>query len=607
MLEKNVRNCRNSPRRVRAGGYEVNIGEHATKKFLLGKDVNNALKNLTNPSTVHITAGKVETSQAAMLEKEWNSSPSPEVELGRYTTTGDTVVIHSIKDRPHAKRLHVLEFESQRHKETRLLLSETGWKCKACPYGSTELPYEASKKVRPRDVKMHNSSILLVSPPTCALEALSDDCLYELAAYLPSESIISFSEAYPRIRYIVASSHELLRRELTCFFLRTSLQESVLGIGVALNPATRFLTSDFDWLSEEAFTKHEVRMSIRKNDFQHFLPLAFNRNHFRKAKSFIWRSLVEIDRALRQGGSRRSGRSGQRGAFKTIAPLTSQYESIRVIYQMMNNVVVSLMKSCDDVLDHSAHSNGNLLRASEKAVYAYCHLFHLAICLSGTNPAIFCDLERKVKIFVKDTKNRTKEKVPDIGELIVMITLLLALAPSKGLKVTWERMNGPVLEEVVIRNVRWILKDVPELAVMEKGRSDYRLAVTFLHAKTSLRLVMFQIAFLNLFVSTYSSNLSYLDDNYGFPHKEVPEKMVEKIKEIYSINCWSAFFSAVRFVNGTGFGAEIFSDLLRDAVRKSAERGYHTPPSINPQVLRERRTRLEDEWTRNQQQKKINV
>ncbi|KIK57270.1 hypothetical protein GYMLUDRAFT_263319 [Collybiopsis luxurians FD-317 M1] len=539
-------------------GYMEHIGDHVHRKFVLEKDLQVTVEDiqvgasypLSRYGATHLPQ---ESKGQGSLARAWDADQSPELEIRRYQgATG--IILHKTKSMaPHPERVHVLESESRRHRRTRQLLQRTAWKCKACPYGTRKLPYDRNEI---QDERLEEAFVVLASPPTCTLEILSDDCLYVIATHLPSESIITFSEAYPRFRNLVDSTHD-----------------------------------------EEASTKHNVRRSIRKNPFKYFLPLAFNRYHFKKAQPLIWRCLKEIDTDLRLAESAVAGRTG-RGSFKPVAPPVNtpgmKHEAVRVVFQMMNNVVVSLMKSCEDVLA-SGSDKANLLRASERAVYAYCHLFHLAICLFRTNPVIYYDAETIIRNFVENPAYRVKAQVPDMGELIVKITLVLALAPSKGTNISWEHINGPVLEEVIIRNVRWVLKDSPELAVMERGRSNYRLALTFLRSKTSLRLLMFQIAFLNMFVSTYSSNISYLDDHYGFPDKQVPERMVEKIKKIYSVDTWLGFFQKVDFVKGTAFGPDLFSDMLRRAVRTSAQRGYHSPASAHRR-LKMRRTELEERW-----------
>jgi hypothetical protein len=152
---------------------------------------------------------------------------------------------------------------------------------------------------------------------------------------------------------------------------------------------------------------------------------------------------------------------------------------------------------------------------------------------------------------------------------------------GSGPPIKWGSLVGPFLEEVITRNARWVLKDAPHLEVMERGPSDYRLAETFDRSKTSLRLVMFQVTFLDLFFHKYGNDIARLDDNYGFPEKELPERMVEEVKAIYEIETWPAFFTRVRFTQGVGFGKEKFSEMLRDAVKTSAARRYHNPSPVH--------------------------
>lgn len=373
------------------------------------------------------------------------------------------------------------------------------------------------------------------------------------------------------------SSHELLQRELQCFFFKTPVTSCVLGVGVALDRKSRSLTSDFDWLSEEAFVHFQVRHGIEKRKFEFFLPLAFSRWHFKAAEPKIRRNLEFILSAMREADAASMQRNvGRRGApAKSVknSAVTPSASPITVVYRMMNHIVVKLMQSCDDVVAKTRHNSTGLLYASERAVYSYCHLFHLLICMARNDPSITRDASTLIDRFIADPEYRTKARVPDLGEFIVMVTLVMAHGDS----VQWERLAPIFLEEVVTRNVRWVLKECPELEVMEQGRSDYRLGRTFAQSKTSLRLIMFQVAFLQMFVNTYSSNMARLDDNYGFAEKEIPERMVTTIKDIYRVSDWPTFFVKVNYEKAKGFGAANFSWLLRDAVAKSGKRHYHTP------------------------------
>ncbi|KAJ7784462.1 hypothetical protein B0H16DRAFT_1681859 [Mycena metata] len=502
----------------------------------------------------------------------------------------------TIKTKPGPNTIHRIEERNHRWISTYKAIRQ--WQCPRCAYGTDAVPYCVGvADGGARDVDQ--MSLFVPPPATCKLDILNDDILYEMAVRLPSESVISFSIAYPRLHDIVQSSHLLLERELRCFFLRTGLSESVLGIGVAFNFRARTLSSDFDWLSQRAFTKFSVRESIEKRKFTFFLPLAFSRLHFERALPDIWSRLDLIDRELQRAEAQmnKNTRDRDNGPPKHA-------EVVGVVYKMMTNIVIVLMKSCDDALtqrlDHPDLSRNTLLYASEKAVVGYCHLFHLMVCLCRSEHSILHDATNRLRRFIDTQDARTKTHVPDLGELIILIMLVVCLPPVDPDKpIRWATLVRPFLEEIIIRNVRWVLKDAPHLEVLEEGPSNYRLAETLFSSKTSLRLVMFQIGFLDLFFDAYGSDLGRLDDNYGFPEAQLPEKMVKEIKEIYTVDNWSAFFERVRHPEAAAFGKDKLSEILRDAVKTSAKRHYHTPLSPqNLSVLRDQRKRVEENSAR---------
>lgn len=572
----------------------IEIGDFIVTKYARENAIASAFTDLARlPSTDDKTALE--------LERTWKYDPSPEILVCSYATLNGMVYQKTKELVPHPDRLHMIEYQNPRWATTLKRISQ--WCCKDCPYGSDSLPHH---RISADDGMMVDQSFpLFITPSTCLLEMLSDDIFFTLASHLPSESLLALCQAYPRFRYIVEFSHELLRRELTCFFLRTPLESSVLGIGISLDSRSRILSSDFDWLSEDAYVNHNVRTSIQKRYFQHFLPLAFSRLHFERVQPRIWERLVEIDRAVREAESDMNSRNG-RNSNRPVAPPKYVHETVGVIYKMMNNIVVSLMKSCDDVLSlltkaRRRSSKATLLHASEKAVYSYCHLLHLLISLCRTTPQILEDATQRVRLFVQSPAHRLKTQVPDLGEMIVLVTLVLAHPPLGDSPVTWETLNGPFLEEATVRNVRWVLKGAPDLEVLETGQSDYRLAITFEQSKTSLRLMMFQITFLDMFVNTYASDLTILDSNYGFAEKAIPERMVEEVKEIYKVDAWPGFFERVKYSRGRALGAEKFSEMLRHVMKLSGERGYHTPTRPRDLHLMSRNREVEEgKWRRNQ-------
>jgi hypothetical protein len=320
----------------------------------------------------------------------------------------------------------------------------------------------------------------MTPPKKSLLPMLNDDTLYTILTAMPSETLLSFCAAYQRAHTLMNQFHILTLRELRCFFLRQPLADCILGIGVHFDRGTFTLSSDFDWLSLYAFDAFSVRLSIRKHPFEFFLPLAFSRAHFSRAKESIWNRLLILDTGIEVASRKRRS--------KGRAPRTSRHQAVRVIYQLMNDIVVSLVQSTSAVIGRE-RGGTTLLLLSERAVVAYCQLYHLLTSLAASDPEILRDATVHVRRFLSSPAHRTKQFTPNMGEFIVMASLVLGSAPIDGGEpITWtSHLNGPLLEEIFVRNVMWSLRDHPELQVLEDGFSQYRLAVTLQSAKTALR------------------------------------------------------------------------------------------------------------------------
>ncbi|KAJ6508682.1 hypothetical protein C8R45DRAFT_449827 [Mycena sanguinolenta] len=580
-----------------SSGLPLEIGDSVVVSYVRESDLHRRKKKEREKD-----AGKAQEK----LRREWDTDTNDIIVLREQATEIGPLLETTKSSTPGPNRLH--RIEERNYRWTSTFKAIRYWQCQKCPYGTDALPHCTGVLVQPSTDADQQSTLAAV----CPLAILDDTVLCKLALRLPSESLTAFCAAYLRLHAIVQSRHVLLERELSCFFLRTPLSDpaTVLGIGVALNPRARTLSSDFEWLSERAFVEFRVRESIEKREFRFFLPLAFSQAHFARAYPRIWERLELLDSEIQMADDQMT-RSARKRAE------TPQYEVIAVVYRMMNNIVVSLMKSCDDSLSSGGPSNGDgpstprtpLLYASEKAVVAYCHLFHLVISLCRTDPHILAKATARLARFIEHRDARVKNAVPDLGELIVLIMVVLCCQPppretsgdgdAPPTRITWDSLAGPFLEEVLIRNVRWALRDAPHLEVMETGPSAYRVAETFAQGKTSLRLVMFQISFLDLFRSTYGGDLTRLDANYGFPERGLPERMVEEVKKIYEVNTWPAFFERVKIPGGAGFDEATVSEMLREAVKTSAARRYHKPASAQRlKLLQGERKKVEEECAR---------
>lgn len=562
-------------------GGIIFLGEHVDVKYFLQPE-----------SSSHLPIE--DSGDVNKLKSLWNKSTSPEIVEPDASPNVHLHLVKTVHQKQKALQLHRVESLNHRWKSTLELLSS--WQCQKCPYGSSLLPHH-NPNARSNEPTYAVPTPLLQPAAICALANLTDDCMYELSRRMPSESLISFCRAYPRFHAVVDSYHVLLRRELNCFFLRVPLNECVLGIGIALDRKPRSLSSDFDWLSMEAFDRHYVRRSIEKRDFDFFLPLAFSPGNFQAVTPEIWARLALIDQELCNAEVETERRTLRKGNRRT-QPVSSArpYDAVEVLYRMMNTIVVSLMRSCDDNMD-SKLTTKTLLFASEKAVTSYCLLLHLLMCLCRSQPEILSNATDKLEQFIQEAKTRLKRATPDLGELIIIINLVLMMPPvNPAQPITWERVRGPFLQEAFTRNVRWILKDAPELHILETGPSDYRVQTTFDCSKTSLRLIMFQVTFLNVFLETYGAEISRLDENYGFADKGMPERMVREIKDIYRVQTWPGFFEKVNF--GKTLSKAQFSEMLRDTVKDSGRKGYHEPaPPLRIREFAKKRARLDKEFS----------
>ncbi|KAF3939956.1 hypothetical protein ABW19_dt0208502 [Dactylella cylindrospora] len=453
-----------------------------------------------------------------------------------------------------------------------------------------------------------------IAQGSCEILKLGPELLLALADHLPSEAMNSLASAFPPFKAVIQRYHVALYRDIRCFFLRTGLNSpaihqelgrTILGIGVGAD--RRDFRSSFDWLSLEAFEVYGVRQGIDKIEFGFFLPMVFSKPHFQRAYSTIWRCINRMADHVRIGQQRQNSarrapiRRGRGGAHLTdngreseaLLPMQRyspepNASNIQVIYQFMNSIIVSLMKACDDVLlvparGSNGQSNNKLLQASEKSIIAYCQLFYLLMRLTKRTPQIRKDAFEVINGFRLHTERRKKDVVPDLGHFIVQLLLVNGTVdtqdpnPAFHKEFSWPtQIAGPYLQEVMIRNVRWVLDKNPGLEYSKHVSVNQRLEETFEYSKTSVRLVMFQTFFLRFIVGNHLKYPTQLEENFGFPPEGVAEAVVREIKKIYGVKDWKEYFNYIGYERGSSWDKEKMCDMLKECIANSRERGYHS-------------------------------
>lgn len=144
---------------------------------------------------------------------------------------------------------------------------------------------------------------------------------------------------------------------------------------------------------------------------------------------------------------------------------------------------------------------------------------------------------------------------------------------------------------MLTRNVVWLLdpcqQNKPHLAYLESSSvCEFRLSETFTGSQTSLRLLMFQTAFLRMVGRPANRSLTEIQaaytERYGFPAAGVPAELVQTIKLINEVKQWPAFFNIIRVPVPK---KENFTAFLRLMIKESADKRYHRCPYNQEELL----------------------
>ncbi|KAF2765547.1 hypothetical protein EJ03DRAFT_252118, partial [Teratosphaeria nubilosa] len=321
------------------------------------------------------------------------------------------------------------------------------------------------------DAKHQLSSTHQAAPAKAGDVNLPAEIQLMLCDHMDDETLFVAARAWSGFETLIRNHNIVRRRELQCFTTKKNFRDVILGVGVSVGEKN--IHSEFDLISEEAFFTLRIRDSVHGIAFGHWLPLPIAETHWARVKTQI-----NLDSMLR----------GMYDNAGTTGPL------VNVVYTIMNDTVVRLSNQASgNWMAPSASSRlfdqqkSTLKHASERAVEAYFHLYHLLLCLATERPGVAKAADDLVNA-IKSGKT-FKTDCPNLGHLLT--AMLISNVPIT------EEIVRSVIKEAITRNVVWMLDargaNLPELSFLEaEDGNDYRLEQTFKAGLTTYTLLMFQ-------------------------------------------------------------------------------------------------------------------
>jgi hypothetical protein len=246
--------------------------------------------------------------------------------------------------------------------------------------------------------------------------------------------------------------------------------------------------------------------------------------------------------------------SGVATISKALSFGTVEHQNVvKVCSSLMNTLVVEIMNARNNVT------------ANDKFINGYFSIYRLLKQFVADE--ILCKeyIDSQLEAFCQSGSNRNKSKVPNLGELLIFLTV--------SERFTWKDIKEFFLEESDARNVFWYTvgnhHNPPKFpALLNPTVQGTRPAQVFSATPVSRNLIMYQVEFSKLAASL---SLEFLDSNCGL----APTEMRDKLKNIYgcidSVTDWNGYFQWLEIPVPTDSER---CDQLINAVRLSNSHGY---------------------------------
>jgi ubiquitin-conjugating enzyme E2 A len=354
--------------------------------------------------------------------------------------------------------------------------------------------------------------------------------------FLSNEEINSYKAENGIVTELPAKYDPLVDNYVCYITKETAAAGALLGFGIHVeNARIGSLSSPCEYLSKPAF-ENGTRQSTLKKPFEYWLPILIH--------SGDWLSTVK-PRFLAAVAT----------ISKTLSFGNVEHQNVvKVCSSLMNTLVVEIMNARNNVT------------ANDKFINGYFSIYRLLKQFVADE--ILCKeyIDSQLEAFCQSVSNRNKSKVPNLGELLIFLTV--------SERFTWKDIKEFFLEESDARNVFWYTvgnhHNPPKFpALLNPTVRGSRPTQVFSATPVSRNLIMYQVEFSKLAASL---SLEFLDSNCGL----APTEMRDKLKNIYgsidSVADWNGYFQWLEMIPVPTDSERC--DQLINAVRLSNTQGY---------------------------------
>ena len=433
-------------------------------------------------------------------------------------------------------------------------------------------------------------------PLRSVFDSLPKVLFYYIRHFLKVPDLFRFEKTNHYIHRILTVPYLKERLSTECYYTRTNLEETILGIGIDIEyyrggSYIKKIHTSLDLVSSIAFQDCHLYQGLDNEKITAVLPLVLHPSHLKRAKKLLITTLNKICRhpELIEGditytymtdslstnhyNSTTMIRDKQQQAKqeKQLNRSSSNYKKELYRFQpfFALEILTQLLNTC---VTKVHHDNPYL---STKAIQGYCYFHRLLLQFIVWYPAIMETINLKIKNFITQPRKRTKTQIPQLNILLSYIAL--------STKYNWDDLKATFLKEQQLRAVTNILQASPKwsfpVGELESFREE-RLLDSFRATHEEKRQTALNIYFITYIAKRTASNqLTMVDYDayYGKPPRG--HSFSKQLREISAkIVDWKSYY---QYSNLNNPGHSSLSNQLRLDVLHSLTLKYHSLQELN--------------------------